>query len=129
MIIEGYDTEKGKIDDMGGSILLVAPDDRVAAGWEFKNLLNHWNRKHAQAAYLPALSSGNPRQYQYADRVQLGQGTDFFRFMRLISQGSVYLDPAVKVENGKQKKRNQFRVSHANLPALYQSFETLQLSV
>ncbi|MCT4607602.1 MAG: MvaI/BcnI restriction endonuclease family protein [Pelagimonas sp.] len=129
MIVEGYDTEKGKIDDMGGSILLVAPDDRVAAGWEFKNLLNHWNRKHAQAAYLPALSSGNPRQYQYADRVQLGQGTDFFRFMRLISQGSVYLDPAVKVENGKQKKRNQFRVSHANLPALYQSFETLQLSV
>lgn len=128
MIIEGYDTEKGKIDDMGGSILLVAPDDRVAAGWEFKNLLNHWNRKHAQAAYLPSLSSGNPRRYQYADRVQLGQGTDFFRFMRLISQGGVYLDPAVKVENGKQKKRNQFRVQHAELPQLYERFESIALT-
>lgn len=128
MIVEGYDPEKGKINDMGGSILLVDPDDRVAAGWEFKKLLNHWNRKHAQAAYLPSLSSGNPRQYQYADRVQLGQGTDFFRFMRLISQGGVYLDPAVKVENGKQKKRNQFRVSHADLPQLYENFETFVLT-
>ncbi|GAA6159590.1 hypothetical protein NBRC116589_17640 [Ruegeria sp. HU-ET01832] len=128
MIIEGYDPDKGKIEDMGGSILLIAPDDRVAAGWEFKNLLNHWNRKHAQAAYLPSQSSGNPRQYRYADRVQLGQGTDFFRFMKLLNQGSVYLDPAVKVENGKQKKRNQFRVNHTDLPDLYQSFETLQLA-
>lgn len=128
MIVEGYDTEKAKIDDMGGSILLVAADDRVAAGWEFKNLLNHWNRKHAQAAYLPSLSSGSPRQYQYADRVQLGQGTDFFRFMQLLSRGGVYLDPAVKVENGKQKKRNQFRVSHTDLGKLYHSFETVQLT-
>ncbi|MBW6419347.1 MvaI/BcnI family restriction endonuclease [Celeribacter sp. PS-C1] len=128
MVVEGYDPETGKIDDMGGNILLVARDDRIAAGWEFKNLLNHWNRKHAQAAYLPSISSGNPRQYQYADRVQLGQGTDFFKFMRLISQGSVYLDPAVKVENGKQKKRNQFRVNHSNLPDLYQSFETQQFA-
>jgi len=128
MIVEGYDQQAGKIEDLGGRILLVAPDDRVAAGWEFKNLLNHWNRKHAQAAYLPSQASGTPKQYHYADRVQLGQGTDFFRFMRLISQGGVYLDPALKVENGKQKKRNQFRVKHADLPNLYQSFETLQLA-
>jgi hypothetical protein len=128
MIVEGYDPVKNKIEDMGGSILLVAPDDHIVAGWEFKNLLNHWNRKHAKAAYLPSLSSGTPRQYRYADRVQLGQGTDFFRFMRLISQGGVYLDPAVKVENGKQKKRNQFRVSHADLPGLYQSLETIVLT-
>ena len=127
MIVEGYDPGTGTIDDMGGSILLIDPNDRIAAGWAFKDLLNHWNRKHAQAAYVPSEAVGTPREYRYADRVQLGKGTDFFRFMRLVNQGNVYLDPALKIENGRQKKRNQFRVSHANLPELYEEFSTEHL--
>lgn len=127
MVIEGYDATKGKIDDLGGKVLLVNGKDEVAAGWEFASLLNHWNRKHAQAAYVPSESIGTPKSYRYADRVQFGTGTDFFMFMKLIHDGKVYLDPAVKVENGKVKKRNQFRVNHRDLAELYGHFETLTL--
>ncbi|MRU14947.1 hypothetical protein FDP25_05840 [Roseovarius sp. A21] len=127
MVLEGYDAANGKIDDLGGKVLLVNGDDDVAAGWEFANLLNHWNRKHAQAAYVPSESSGKPKSYRYADRVQFGTGTDFFKFMRLIHEGKAYLDPAVKVENGKIKKRNQFRVNHRDLAGLYGHFETVTL--
>jgi hypothetical protein len=127
MVLEGYDANKGKIDNLGGKILLVNTDDEVAAGWEFAKLLNHWNRKHAQAAYVPSESIGKPKSYRYGDQVQFATGTDFFKFMRLVHKGRVYLDPAVKVENGKIKKRNQFRVSHKDLAHLYENFETLSL--
>lgn len=127
MRIEGYNAAKGTIDDMGGKILLVDPNDAVAAGWDFANLLNHWNRKHAKAAYVPSESTGKPKQYRFGDRVKLGTGTDFFKFMRLAHSGQVYLDPAVKIEGGKQKKRNQFRVNHSDLPNLYDDFQSVSL--
>ena len=107
---------------MEGFVALVDGRDQIAAGWTFKDLLNHWNRKHAQAAYVPSVAHGNPRGYHYGREIKLGRGTDFLRFVRMFDTGSVYLDPAPKIENGKIKKRNQFRVSHGNLGDLYVAF-------
>jgi len=47
--------------------------------------------------------------------VKLHQGTDFLLFLRSLSAGDVFLDPALKLETVaggkvKIKRRNQFRI-------------------
>ena len=127
MIVDGYDGSSGKILDMGGCIALLDPLQNIAAGWRFTDLLSHWNRKHAQAAYIPSESKGSPKEYRYGKDIELGTATDFFKFLALVHCGEVYLDPGVKIENGKFKKRNQFRVKHTDLPKLYDRFETISV--
>lgn len=46
--------------------------------------------------------------------------------------GRVYYDPGIKLENASSarprvKRRSQFRVKSSDLPALYQSMETVDL--
>ena len=125
--IDGYNGESGKISDMGGAVTLIDPLQNIAAGWHFIDLLSHWNKKHAQAAYIPSMAQGTPRAYSYGTEVELGIGTDFLKFLALVHRGEVYLDPGVKIEGGKAKKRNQFRVKHSNLYKLYNRFETVTL--
>lgn len=50
----GYDSSSLEITDANGSLQLRADDGTVAAGWSFAKLATHWNRKHAQAAYVAA---------------------------------------------------------------------------
>ena len=125
MVLSGFDAASGKIDSLDGTVALLDPADAVAAGWRFRDLLSHWNRKHSQAAYVPSMSRGTPKQYAFGDRVQLGSGTDFVRLLKLMASGTVYLDPALKLVDGRMKKRNQFRVRHADLENLYEEFETV----
>lgn len=127
MIVDGYDGASGKILDMGGYVALLDPLQNIAAGWRFTDLLSHWNRKHAQAAYIPSEANGTPRQYRYGKDIELGTGTDFFKFLALVHRDEVYLDPGVKIDNGRSKKRNQFRVKHTDLHKLYDRFETVSL--
>lgn len=127
LVVEGYDGASGKILDMGGYVALLDPLQNIAAGWRFTDLLSHWNRKHAQAAYIPSIAQGTPRQYSYGTEIELGIGTDFFKFLALVHRGEVFLDPGVKIESGKPKKRNQFRVKHPDLYKLYNRFETVTL--
>jgi hypothetical protein len=129
LVIEGFDISSRKVTDMDGGIALVDRADRVASAWSFKGLLNHWNRKHNQACYVPALAQGKPKKYRFGDHVQLGSGTDFLMFMDLIGSGAVYLDPAFNMQNGRiQRPRHQFRVNHRNLARLYQAFEVVDVS-
>ena len=56
------------------------------------------------------------------------EGTDFFLFLRAVSDGAVYYGPALKLEGAtsarpKLKRRSQFRVRHQALAGLYQSAE------
>ena len=127
LMVEGYDGASGKIFDMGGYIALLDPLQNIAAGWRFIDLLTHWNRKHAQAAYIPSIAQGTPRQYNYGTEIELGIGTDFFKFLALVHRGEVFLDPGIKIESGKPKKRNQFRVKHSDLSNLYDKFQTVTL--
>jgi hypothetical protein len=125
MRLDGFDNKSGKIFDLDGTLALVAPDATVAAGWRIRDLVDHWSRKHAQAVYVPVFSEGSPKTYRYGSNVELGDGTDAIRFLKAVSDGSAYLDPAAKIEGTKAKKRNQFRVSHHNLAELYDTMKVV----
>lgn len=132
MTMSGYDAVSGKITDLDGGLSLIDGVDEVAASWSFKGMMAHWNRKHAQAAYVPSLFRTPPPEYSYGAQVLLCEKTDFLMFLRAFAAGAVYYDPAVKVEKASSakpeiKRRSQFRVAHADLAVLYERHENVVL--
>lgn len=131
--IEGYDQAARKITTSRGAIELRADDGTLAAGWSFAKLAKHWNRKHAQAVYVPALCQANGvRHYRYGKIVSLGEGTDFLLFVSAVAAGSVYYDPALKIEEAsgttpRLKRRSQFRIKAGKLNDLYRAMTTVDL--
>ena len=88
----------------------------------------HWIRKHPLAAYVPSLHEKAKNSYRYGPTVRLGEGTDFLHFLRAMSEGKVYYDPGIKLEDAstdhpKPKRRSQFRIKSADLPLLYDKME------
>lgn len=132
LIIEGFDAKSGKITDLDGEIALVDRKAKVAANWSFKNMMQHWNRKHAQAAYVPSLFREPPPEYSYGPRILLCEQTDFLLFLKAIVEGTVYYDPAIKLIGGSQpdkKRRSQFRVKHKQITDLYYRSEVVEISI
>lgn len=132
IIVDGYDAATGKITDLDGGIALVNAADELAANWSFKGMMEHWNRKHAQAAYVPSIFQTPPPQYAYGPRVLLCEQTDFLLFLKAFSSGVVYYDPAVKVEKASSarpeiKRRSQFRVKHNQITQMYHRHEVVDL--
>lgn len=122
--LDGFDAVTGKIINMDGSINLIGRDDKIAASWSFSSIMDHWNRKHAQAVYVPSLSRKPPPEYYYGPQVQLCEETDFILFLKALSHGVVYYDPGIKLEhvtstNPRPKKRSQFRIRERDLSNLY----------
>ncbi|WAC49802.1 MvaI/BcnI family restriction endonuclease [Asticcacaulis sp. SL142] len=133
MTLDGYDVQTGKITDMEGSINLMSRTDEMAASWSFKGIMQHWNRKHAQAAYLPCLFHEPPPEYAYGAKVLLCEQTDFILFIKALASGKIYYDPAVKIENASSlhpaiKRRSQFRIKHAQIVDVYHQNEEVLLS-
>jgi hypothetical protein len=128
MRLLGYDKVGQKISDPAGGIALIDAKGNEAAVWRYSDLMSHWNKKHAQAAYVPCLSrvKVDRREYSYGAAIRLGLGTSFNHFLGSLDAGAVFFDPGMKVENWphspKPKKRSQFRAAFKNLPALYDSF-------
>ncbi|WP_073197533.1 MvaI/BcnI family restriction endonuclease [Roseovarius marisflavi] len=113
---------------MDGGIHLIDADGTRAATWAFEGLISHCNRKHARACYVPSIRQGPPFECQYGGRIEMCEGTDFFLFLRAISTGIVYYDPALKLESATSagpalKRRSQFRVRHQALAGLYRKAE------
>lgn len=132
LTIIGYDHSSKKIVDPAGSLALVDSAGDVAASWSFAGLLEHWNRKHNKAAYVPSICKKSPvREYQYGARVKLAQGTDFLLFLTSLASGQVYYDPAIKLENATSKphmkQRNQFRVGTKDIGGLYRKLDVVNL--
>lgn len=131
--LRGFDSVSEKITDVSGGLFLVSEAEEVGAVWRFSDLLKHWNRKHARAAYVPGMKRESPAMgFLYGPKVRLGIGTDFQRFLKAVSGGSVFYDPALKIERASTgspavKRRNQFRIRSAGIPALYRDFETVEL--
>lgn len=127
LVLDGYDTAAAEITDASGAMVLMADNHEVAASWSFTSLAKLWNRKHAQAVYVPAECRMDPaRAYRYSRRVRLGEGTDFLRLLSAIASGTVYYDPGIKLENASLptrsvKRRSQFRIASGKLDALYAS--------
>lgn len=132
MTLLGYDYTKGVITDMTSGLALVDRHDKPAAIWNYSSILEHWNRKHAKAAYIPSLFQTPPPEYRYGRKILLYHGTDFSRFLKALISSNIYLDPAIKVirhEDGRieSKRRNQFRIHHKHLDALYANAEIITL--
>jgi hypothetical protein len=126
--LTGVSVDGARIDDASGGVKLVDDHGVVAAGWPFTTLIEHWNHKHARAAYVPSQKRDPPLQYRYAPACFLGTGTDFGRFLKAMSVGQVYYDPGIKLESAstphsRPKRRSQFRIAFPDLHVLYHRFE------
>lgn len=130
----GFDTKEGKIRDTNGRIALLDDNLIETASWSFASMLLHWNRKHNQACYVPSISKiDNGRNYQFGNKIILGTGTDFLFFLKEMSNGNIYYDPGIKLENmstkPKIKKRSQFRIKSGNLTNLYKTNEIIDITI
>lgn len=129
----GYDIPKNSITDPKGGFTLADDAGNEAATWHFAGLIEHWNRKHARAAYVPYLARAHPaRQYSYGGVVRLGEETDFLLFLKAMAERIIFYDPGIKLEGVTSahptvKRRSQFRVKSADLAALYANFTPANL--
>ena len=132
LTLQGFDMLTGRITDLDGGIVLLSRNDEVAALWSFTDIMKHWNRKHAQAAYIPSIFQTPPPKYAYGPKVLLCEHTDFILFLKAVATGVIYYDPAIKIEgaSGKTpviKRRSQFRIKHSQLTEMYHQHEVVSL--
>lgn len=131
--LESFDVGTGRITDPDGGLVLLTDHNEVAAKWHYSGLIEHWKRKHNQAAYIPSLNKkvSGTNLYYYSDRIRLGEGTNFLLFLRAVAAGKIYYDPGIKMENASTRKpqikrRSQFRIKSGNLGSLYNNFNEVQ---
>lgn len=128
LVCTGFDRVKGVVSDLAGGVELVDRTGVVAARWAFVELLEHWRRKHAAAAFVPSMVRRTPSiAYCYGREIHLGVETDFNLLLRAFCAGTVYYDPGIKMEAASSsapviKRRSQFRTKFANLASLYKTF-------
>ena len=128
LMVRGFNPAKNLIEDVGGAVELLTDAGQCAAMWSFGDLLIHWNKKHAQAAYVPYESEKLAAPaYRYFSPALLGEGTDFTRYLTALCAGQVIFDPGSKVMNASTDKpsvkaRSQFRIPVKHLDGLYQRF-------
>jgi len=128
LAVRGFDPARKIIEDVGGAVELLDDAGDCAAAWSFAELMIGWNKKHAQAAYVPYESEKESAPaYRYFSPALLGEGTDFNRYLAALYAGRVIFDPGSKVMNASTEKstvkaRSQFRMSVRHLAELYQKF-------
>lgn len=128
LAVRGFNPSRKVIEDVGGAVELLTDTGHCAAAWSFSNLMVSWNKKHAQAAYVPYESEKVAAPaYRYLSPALLGEGTDFNRYLSAMHTGLVIFDPGSKVMNASTAKssvkaRSQFRMSVQHLSELYQRF-------
>jgi MvaI/BcnI restriction endonuclease family len=132
MQIRGYDPSAPQLLDVNGAIYLTDAVGDEAASWAFANLLTHWNRKHAFAAYIPFTSQNDPRAYRYDSPVLMGEHTDFTKYLRALHFGLIVFDPGSKISGPlaskpDNKARSQFRIHTKHLDQLYERLIPEQL--
>ncbi|MDO9148925.1 MAG: MvaI/BcnI family restriction endonuclease [Hydrogenophaga sp.] len=132
LTLKGFDPVTEKITDINGGIVLFDQDGSPSAGWTYPRLIEHWGRKHANAAYVPYQKNVD-NQYWFHGPVLLGTGTSFDKFLSAMHIGEVFYDPAPKISpvmgsgGSRVKARSQFRTTKKSLPSLYDSFESIDL--
>ena len=138
MVLHGYSAApgevSGRIDDPNGGVFLEDDRGEIAAMWPYSEMIDHWNRKHALAAYVPAISriESGRRQFLFGSEVFLGVQTDFLRFLGSMNLGKILYDPGIKVESNSSsapttKRRSQFRTKFIDLEMLYARFNKAQV--
>jgi len=132
LLLEGADQLTGEILSASGGVILARyGEDQPAARWSFAKLLEHWQRKHQHAVYVPSLAKANPKAHSFCPVVRLAQGTEFAKLLRLLASGIAYYDPGTKIVNAgtrpETKRRNQFRIGTGQLPDLYDHWEIVDV--
>lgn len=101
--------------------LIHKKTDEVAMGWRIPDLLDHWWKKHSLAAYVRYAKTADSK-YVFGPYVHLCQGIDFPWYWEALRNGTIAIDPACNLIEGKayfSKARYQFRCGITNLPSLY----------
>jgi MvaI/BcnI restriction endonuclease family len=130
--IEGYSHKKLRITNNDGGIVLRTTSGRVAAKWNFTDLMYDWNHKHAQVVFVPSSSTHlGGKQYVYLQSVTVAEQSDFLKFLRALSQRWVYFDPGTNVlfigRRTRVHPRSQFRAKSDDLHKLYQLFRPVNI--
>jgi len=134
--LDGYNPASGKIESVTGGISLIDNAGSNAASWPFSELITHWAKKHARAAYVPyELEKNTPSglpHYRFSNSVGLGYDSSFLKYLSAMYSGLIVYDPASRMETSnegrtKVKARNQFRISAKHLSLLYANFEQVPL--
>ena len=131
----GFNRKNFQITEVNGCVALLNRNDDLVAGWSFPKLMEHWNRKHNKAVYVPSKSrvaDGHIQQYMYGNKIRLCENTDFLKFLCAIVNQEIYYDPGIKVVGlvtGKHrsKTRNQLRIHVRNIPDLYINQQIIDL--
>jgi len=129
----GYEKAKNRIKDADGALVLQTKDGEDAASWSFESIIQHWIRKHSKAVYVPSMRRTEPRwQYSYGSKIKLAERTDALKLFKAMSDGDVFYDPGIKLENASTsrpttKRRSQFRIGTSNIDALYHQIETVDV--
>lgn len=133
--MRGYDRASSPRGQVDGALYLCGPNEEIAAGWRFTDLLALWSRKHANAAYVPyEMRKHFHREYRFGREIRLGVGASFENFLAGLASGAVRYDPGPKIEvhdNGRKrvKARSQFRTIYSRLPSLYVGIEDVVLPI
>ena len=130
--VDGFDAKDGEVRNPTGAIVLLDNRDNIAAEWSFSSLMQHWNRKHAKAAYIPSINRNSPtRQYRFGNEILLCRGTSFPHFLKAFTSSKIVYDPGTKGEEmhekPKIKRRSQFRIGLKNIDSLYSSTQKIKL--
>lgn len=132
LVLDGYDAQISDRFDPDGFLAFLTDKEQIAAGWTFRKLVQCWSRKHAAAAYVPAVADDNPKRFKSGEKILLCEGTDFLMVLSALNQGHMYLDPAIKAEGFSTpspsiKRRNQFRIRRSELHRLYRRSTSVDL--
>ena len=123
--VTGFDPANPKALNVDGAVQLLDIKGNEAASWAFAQLLTHWNRKHAFAAYVRYTPQKEPLAFRYNTPVLMGEHTDFKKFLLALCSGAIVFDPGSKVTRAGTaratvKARSQFRINTKDLGLLYQ---------
>ncbi|MEK0264926.1 MvaI/BcnI family restriction endonuclease [Bifidobacterium mongoliense] len=126
-------TDDRNFDPDGMIALIDTETGETAAGWSFLKLLDHWQRKHNRAAYVPYLreDSDDSTFVEFGPLITLGVSTSFGLFLQAMKDGKVVYDPGDKATlvNGKwvPHSRSQFRINLNHIAAIYQEVRSVDI--
>jgi len=125
MRLEGYDSDLRKISDPEGGLMLRDQTGKLAAGWKFDKIIQHWKNKHANTCFVSYTRKNDKgsQYFNFGPKVLLGKGTSLDKLLWALFTSTIYYDPGINMKlvnnSWKPKKRNQFRVAWKNLASLY----------
>lgn len=126
-------TDATNFDPNGFIALYDRESGELAAGWSYLKLLEHWQRKHNRAAYVPYTrgKDGTGDFVEFGPLVTLGISTSFGLFLQAFNEGKAVYDPGDKATlskgNWTPHSRSQFRINLNDIHAIYREVQEIDI--